>query len=423
MNQKFDVIVIGAGISGLSTAMHVKEENPDLSIVVLDKQHTYGQGNTGKSAAGYRDIFKTEVNRKLASSSIEFFKSIQKSKGFDIGMHSSGYLFLVRDQSPMDLMLNDLSRITKIESVDKDEIRDSLNISYDLDPEQSKFMNLQGYDKGYLGRNCGIIEPELVADYYYKECVRRGIQFNFGVTVSGLSLVPVNPLDYPGEPFIWQDKKIGSIGTNKGTYQADEYIMAADVYTTGLLDKTGIDGHERPKKRQVFQITNEKIRSMLSREIHTNEGIMPFTILPSHGVFLRPAPKFHSMWIGVADDLARDFSFSEDPQAEHDFYENSIYQILTAYSGNFENAELTGSWAGYYSYNTADMTPNIFREVNLTVISGTSGSGIMKGDAIGRIASAVYSGKDKVKLYNNIEFNVADVGVNHRNVKMEQLIL
>ena len=39
-----------------------------------------------------------------------------------------------------------------------------------------------------------------------------------------------------------------------------EYIMAADVYTTGLLDKTGIDGHERPKKRQVFQITNEKIR-------------------------------------------------------------------------------------------------------------------------------------------------------------------
>ena len=81
MNQKFDVVVIGAGISGLSTAMHLKEGNPDLSIVVLDKQHTYGQGNTGKSAAGYRDIFKTEVNRKLASSSIEFFKSnSQKSQ-------------------------------------------------------------------------------------------------------------------------------------------------------------------------------------------------------------------------------------------------------------------------------------------------------------------------------------------------------
>ena len=97
MNQKFDVIVIGAGISGLSTAMHVKEDNPDLSIVVLDKQNTYGQGNTGKSAAGYRDIFKTEVNRKLASSSIEFYKDIQKSKGFDVGMHTSGYLFLVRN--------------------------------------------------------------------------------------------------------------------------------------------------------------------------------------------------------------------------------------------------------------------------------------------------------------------------------------
>ena len=423
MNQKFDVVVIGAGISGLSTAMHLKEGNPDLSIVVLDKQHTYGQGNTGKSAAGYRDIFKTEVNRKLASSSIEFFKSIQKSKGFDIGMHASGYLFLVRDKSPLDLMLHELSRETNIETVEKDEIKNSLNIRYDLDPEQAKFMKLEGYDKGYLGKNCGIIEPELVADYYYRECVKLGIQFNFGTQVSGLTLVPVNPLDYPGEPFIWQDKKIGSIETNKGTFLADEYIMAADVYTTGLLDKTGIDGHERPKKRQVFQVTNKKIVDMLSKQIHTTEGIMPFTILPSHGVFLRPAPKFHSMWIGVADDLARDFSFTEEPQAEHDFYENSIYQILTAYSNNFENAELTGSWAGYYSYTTADMTPNIFKELNLTVISGTSGSGIMKGDAIGRVATALFSGKEKAKLYGDMEFNVADVGVNNRNVKMEQLIL
>ena len=73
--------------------------------------------------------------------------------------------------------------------------------------------------------------------------------------------------------------------------------------------------------------------------------------------------------------------------------------------------------------HTLDSIPFAFSENGMIIAGGGSGSGIMKGDAIGRVASAVYSGKDKVKLYNNIEFNVADVGVNHRNVKMEQLIL
>ncbi|MHB8372303.1 MAG: NAD(P)/FAD-dependent oxidoreductase [Thermoplasmataceae archaeon] len=423
MDRKYDVIVIGAGISGLSTALHVKELNKDLRILVVDRQNSYGQGNTGKSAAGFRDVFRTDINRQLASTSIEFFRDIQKTKGVDLGMRDSGYLFLVRENSQSEGILQELSGKTKIEVVQKDEIKASLNINYQVNEEQKKLMNLENYDLGYLGRNCGIIEPELVADYYYNACLKIGIEFQFRTDVESISLVPVNPLDYPGEPFIWQDKKVSSIKTSRGNLLADEYILAADVYTTGLLDRTGIDGHERPKKRQVFQLTNDKIVEMLGRSIRTDENVMPFTILPSHGIFMRPAPKYKSMWIGVADDLARDFSLVEDPQPEPDFYENSVYQVLSSYCSNFEGATLTGSWAGYYSYNTADMTPTIFKELNLTVISGTSGSGIMKADAIGRIAAAAFSGIDKAKLYGNLDFNVSDIGVTRRKARMEQMIL
>ncbi|MHB8361727.1 MAG: NAD(P)/FAD-dependent oxidoreductase, partial [Thermoplasmataceae archaeon] len=304
MDRKYDVIVIGAGISGLSTALHVKELNKDLRILVVDRQNSYGQGNTGKSAAGFRDVFRTDINRQLASTSIEFFRDIQKTKGVDLGMRDSGYLFLVRENSQSEGILQELSGKTKIEVVQKDEIKASLNINYQVNEEQKKLMNLENYDLGYLGRNCGIIEPELVADYYYNACLKIGIEFQFRTDVESISLVPVNPLDYPGEPFIWQDKKVSSIKTSRGNLLADEYILAADVYTTGLLDRTGIDGHERPKKRQVFQLTNDKIVEMLGRSIRTDENVMPFTILPSHGIFMRPAPKYKSMWIGVADDLA-----------------------------------------------------------------------------------------------------------------------
>ncbi|WP_171823466.1 FAD-binding oxidoreductase [Thermogymnomonas acidicola] len=40
---------------------------------------------------------------------------------------------------------------------------------------------------------------------------------------------------------------------------------------------------------------------------------------------------------------------------------------------------MTSMWAGHYAYNTIDRTHYIFRDLNVIVATGTSGSGIMKG--------------------------------------------
>ena len=57
----FDVAVIGAGIVGLTSAYYIKKNNPDVNIVAIDKAPTYAQGNTARSAAGFRDMFSSEV--------------------------------------------------------------------------------------------------------------------------------------------------------------------------------------------------------------------------------------------------------------------------------------------------------------------------------------------------------------------------
>ena len=83
MNKRYDVLVVGAGIIGLSSAYHIKETHPELSVVIIDRAPAAGQGDTAKSNAALRDTFTSTVNRTLARSSIEFYKHVQTDIGFN----------------------------------------------------------------------------------------------------------------------------------------------------------------------------------------------------------------------------------------------------------------------------------------------------------------------------------------------------
>lgn len=422
-SENYDVAIVGAGIIGLASAYHLKKDNPDLKIVVIDRAGTFAQGNTAKSAAGFRDLFSSDVNFKLSSSSIDFYKHIQKEEDYNIGMRFSGYLFLLSEENLNSSVLDVVSKKTRTRFIDKDEIMQLKYINRNIGSEESALMNLKPVAGAFMGYNCGILEPDLLANFYYEELCKMNVEFRFKTTVESLSLEPVEELDYPGEPFLWQDKTIGKLITNKGEIVADRYILATDVWTTSLLDPTGIDSHIRPKKRQVFQISGKQIEDMVNNSDLNDEHIFPFTVLPSHGIYMRPAPREKSFWVGVADEIGRDFSFVEDPSADKRFYNLSMKHVLEAYFSSFKDSKMTGDWAGYYSYNTIDMNPYVFDELNLIVATGTSGSGILKGDSIGRIVSALYSGKEETSLYNGRRITTSALGVQKRDVGIEEFVL
>ncbi|MCL4332547.1 MAG: FAD-binding oxidoreductase [Candidatus Thermoplasmatota archaeon] len=319
--------------------------------------------------------------------------------------------------------LKELSRKTRISFIDASDLREIDYLSLVPDAESAGIMGLREIDSAVLARNCGIIDPVLLCKYYYDECMALGVEFIFNFDARDLELEPVNRLDFPGEPFIWQDKRIRIIKSGSREIEAETFILATDVWTTALLDLTGIDSHVRPKKRQVFQVGGDKIPEMVFDDSFTGEGICPFTILPRDGIYLRPAPLEKSFWVGVADDIGRDFSLSEDPQPEIPFYDMNLLQVIRSYFPAFSRTKMTSGWAGYYSYNTIDKAPYIFRTLNLLIATGTSGSGILKGDGIGRTVEAVYSGRSSVKLHNGLEFDPAMLGVKGRNVEPEEIIL
>ena len=90
-----DVLIVGAGIIGLSIAYHLKSACPEKHVLVIEAKEGPGLGDTGKSAAAFRSFFYSRTNLALASSSVEFYRHVQEELGYDLGMKFIGYLFLL----------------------------------------------------------------------------------------------------------------------------------------------------------------------------------------------------------------------------------------------------------------------------------------------------------------------------------------
>ncbi len=419
---KFDVIIVGAGITGLASAYHIKKNHSDLSVAILDMKSTYAQGNTAKSAAGFRDLFTSDINRKISGSSISFYRHVQKDLDFDLGMHFNGYLFLLDGKRLGQDSVKTFVQEKRARLVESDQIEE-LGFRTGIPGEEKEMMHLSDIDGGLLGFNCGIIEPDRICAFYESELRRLGAEFFYNTTVKDLRFQPKKAMNYPGEPFIWQEVALQTVNTNNGEFSAKENIFCTDVWTTRLLDSLGIDSHVRPKKRQVFQISGDSVSTLVGKPLMNDEKILPFTIFPSHGIAMRSEPNSRSAWLTVSDDYNRDFSMVEDPEPEADFYEKNIFPVVQAYLPVLSNSRVTSMWAGYYSYNTSDKTHYVFRENNLIVAGGSSGSGIMKADAIGRVVAALYSGKEKTSLYDGSVIETSDLGVERRNVPHEKMVI
>jgi glycine/D-amino acid oxidase-like deaminating enzyme len=96
---------------------------------------------------------------------------------------------------------------------------------------------------------------------------------------------------------------------------------------------------------------------------------------------------------------------------------------LVKYFPCFEGVRPLNSWAGQYAVNGFDELPVVAPVPGLIYVGAASGSGIMKCDSIARVVAALYAGRVEAELFGGRRFRVADLGIHHRNVERESLIL
>jgi len=404
--MNYDYIIVGAGVIGCSIAYNLKKLNTNLKILLIDKNHRAGFGNTAKSAALFRNLFSSETSRLLAISSIKFYYTISKN----IQLNKSGYLWLFsenqfdKNKSTIDNLINeDLN----IEIKSREDIKKYLNINLQ---SKNKFPDIK---MGIYCNNCGSLSAVALAEYYAKSFLELGGKIVFNSEIKKINLTGEKNLYAP-----WEDIKIKDIADVEGnTYSGYNYVFATGAWTHNILSKIGIASSIYPKKRQLFglKINND------SNFFKSEDTFFPAIILPAGGVYIKPILKNNTLILGCADDLGQPYILS-DFNANIEYFNKAIKPVILHYFPKLKY-DINLKWAGYYAYNWPDKNPVIENVSNINWVSGTSGSGIMKADAIGRITASKLIDMPYATLADETKFKVSDLSLYNRNVEIEKLII
>jgi glycine/D-amino acid oxidase-like deaminating enzyme len=447
MSEKhYDIVIVGAGIFGMATAYHLINENENLSILVVDKAAQAGAGNTAQSAAMYRDTFSSEVNLLLSSTTRDFFKHVQNDLEVDLSLRDITYLWLMdrvqfeKNKKAIEIMLENKVRI---EILDKEDIKQKIpDLVTDFDDnEEAQLLNIKNIDYGLLGYDCGELDADKITrDFYETEFKKLGGETLYNTTITKLILEPEGEkLGIPGEPVGWQEKKIGGALTQSGELiKSNCFIIATGAWANELLLPIGVNSHTMPIKKYLFRVQNPKLADFLNNTHFNGDKTIPFFIFPVHGIHLKPVKYNNSIWIGGGsligkpiimtkpDEIISEENPLDDTKANDRDYEFDRYLILSEYLPILKDLPLTSSWGGFYAMNTLDKNPVVFKPKGikgLQVVSSGSGSGIMKADAIGRIATALFKNEEYAILFGGSKFKVSRLGLEKRDVDKEDFVI
>jgi glycine/D-amino acid oxidase-like deaminating enzyme len=439
---KFDIIVIGAGLVGLSSAYHLQKCNPNKKILLIERLPRPAQANSGRSAAMFRNTFTSVDNLQLADTSIDFYLNLQQEQGVDLGIRLIGYLWLVSEnqtdqvQRHLQKMVEHRVDVKQITVQELKEIFPQVCTHFNKNDEEAQTLGLVNIGTALFGKKCGSLDPDLLAEFYMKGFLQFGGQASFNTNVTDLIIEPDEKLGLNGEPFVWQEARIVGVrvsGELEGDIRASRIVLATGAWANELLDPRGIDGRIKVKKRQLFKVDvgqNKGLSDLLSNRSFNSEGIPPFVILPKSGIYIKPVKEECSFWVGCEDEINREFITVPDAnldtyKAERRYYEFDIHPVLSKYLPSFKDVRPSSMWAGLYGINTLDYLPYVFMECGAIIVCGDSGSGVMKADALGRIVDAMYREGENATayLYPNIPYDVRKLSYRQRNVEREEWVI
>lgn len=355
-----DVLILGAGIMGASTAFHLRQRG--LRVHVIERAPAPGTGSTARATGGFRVQYASRINAQLSRLSLELLKRFHEDTGGDADYRPVGYLFLAGDAAQ-------LAELDRARQAQADAGIDGTRLvspteALDLSPG----ISLEGIVGGTFGPHDGYMRPLNILQGYLDAAMRNGATLTCGVT-------PVR--------FERRGQRITATELSDGTrIVAAQLVNATGAWADDIAQLAGTSIEVTPVRRQVA----------LTMPTDALPPTTPMTIFTSDNFHFRVRDGRVLLLLPVETRGADRYDMTFDATWLEGIESRMRQRIPALRDVAIDRA---GSWCGLY-----EMSPDHHAllgrspEVeNLWCINGSSGHGVMHSPALGMLLAQQVAGQ------------------------------
>jgi sarcosine oxidase subunit beta len=362
MRTTADVVVVGGGANGTSTAFHLAKLG--VKNVVLLERRQLAAGATGKSGSLVRMHYTNETESRMAMESLEVFQNFEDVVGGECGWSPVGFVQLVKHQH-RDALHRNVARQQKLgidtRVIDDKELRELLPGVVIDDVGGAAYEKHSGY-----------ADPNATAFGFAAGAARLGATIETGRHVTRV---------------IVENGRVAGVETPEGRISAPAVVLAPGAWSNPLLEPLGLALPLRPFRIQI------SIFRWPPGFTHRH----PVVIDAIHHSWMRPEGANGTL-IGV--ELGRS---GTDPEGYDEGVDPKFVSdartTLAARLPAFADATMRGGWAGMIMMSDdgrpiIDQFPSV---PGLYGMLGDSGTSFKTSPAIGRcLAEWIVYGKPRL---------------------------
>lgn len=362
MNQKtYDVVIVGGGIMGSSTAYYLMKTDPSLKVAVIERDLSYARASTTLSLSNVRIQFSLEQNVQISQYTMEVLER------FDEEMAVADRVPKVYFQRDGNLFLVDRANRDAAEQAFR--MQKELGCRIEWWPPEKIKEQYPLYEPGELvggtfGPGDGHIDAYAMLMAYKAKARSWGAEY-IGDEVSQIQT---------------GGRRVTGVALAAGqTLHAKHVINCAGAWAARIAETAGVKLPVVPVKRQVFALDTAV----------KPDRPLPLTVLPS-GMYFRSETGGLILLGKSMDEDPVGFNFSWDDKRFQEILWPELVELVPA----FDRLKLVRGWAGLYAVNTLDGNAILGEWPELKgfyLANGFSGHGLQQAPAVGRYLSELIS--------------------------------
>ena len=231
----YDYLIIGGGIVGLSTAMALSQEFPDLKIALLEKESVWAAHQTGHNSG----IIHSGIYYKPGSFKAKLCREGNQSVVAFCDRHNIDYKICGKV-----IVATEEFELPLLENLYQRGIANGIEITK-VTPEQVKEIEPHvSCLAGIWVKSTGIVDYRQVCDKYAEVAQERGVDLKFDTCVTGIKSTSEGHV----------------IETNRGEYKTEFLINCGGLYSDRLteLARSTAPAKIVPFRGEYYQLTPEK---------------------------------------------------------------------------------------------------------------------------------------------------------------------